>query len=243
MDWGFIGLIDVIIVALLLITIIVGYKKGFLKKAVGLVSFFVALIVAIVFCQQFADFLQQHELIYPEIYASIEAKVSSVESIQNLDQAENLSLSIQEVLGLPEFIANFIATKIDESTSAAEVITQISTAITDFVMVGVAAILLFVLVFIGALVLKILVYILRGNAIIRFCDGVVGVVFYTCLLMLFIYSVFAIFKACASKEFFAPVQEFLMVDMMLDIPEEFRLSKWIYEHNLVYSLFEFLFSK
>ena len=34
MDWGIIGLIDVIIILLGIITVIVGYKKGFLKKAI-----------------------------------------------------------------------------------------------------------------------------------------------------------------------------------------------------------------
>lgn len=243
MDWGIIGLIDVIIILLGIITVIVGYKKGFLKKAIGLVSFFVAVIVSIVFCKQFAGFLKSHDIIYGGLYDKIELKVTSIEEIQYLDYAEDMSEAIEEAIGVPEFIANFLADKITENTSSIEVIERVTTAITDVLMVGISALLLFVIVFFGALILKVIVHILRGNAIIKCVDGIIGVVFYVCLLMLFIYSVFAIFKAFADKEFFAPVQNFLLTDMMLNNEEEFRISKYLYEHNTVYSFFEFLFSK
>ena len=243
MDWGIIGLIDVIIVLLFIITVLVGYHKGFLKKAIGLVSLLVAVIVAFVFCKQFAGFLEEQNIIYGDIYTMVEAKVAGIDGIEYLDSAPDMSLAIQEAIGLPKFIASFLAEKITENTSSVEIISRVSTSVTDVIMIGVSWLLLFIIVFVGALVLKLVVHILRGNAIIKFVDGVIGVVFYVCLLMLFIYSVFSIFKVVADKEFFAPVQSFLNVDMMLDNPEEFRLSKWIYEHNIVYSLFEILFSK
>lgn len=243
MDWGIIGLIDVIIVLLFIITVLVGYHKGFLKKAIGLVSLLVAVIVAFVFCKQFAGFLEEQNIIYGDIYTMVEAKVAGIDGIEYLDNAPDMSLAIQEAIGLPKFIASFLAEKITENTSSVEIISRVSTTVTDVIMIGVSWLLLFIIVFVGALVLKLVVHILRGNAIIKFVDGVIGVVFYVCLLMLFIYSVFSIFKVVADKEFFAPVQSFLNVDMMLDNPEEFRLSKWIYEHNIVYSLFEILFSK
>ena len=231
MDWGIIGLIDVIIVFLLIITIIVGYKKGFLKKAVGLVSFFVAIIVSIVFCKQFANFLEEQNIIYGDLYTVIETKVSGIEGIEYLDHAEDMSIAIQDAMGLPKFIANFLANKITENTSSAEIITKISTTVTDILMVGIAAILLFVIVFVGALILKLLVHILRGNAIIKFVDGIFGVVFYVCILILFIYSVFAIFKAFGNKEFFKPVQDFLVVDMKLEYSEDVTLDQYTYTAN------------
>ena len=241
MDWGIIGLIDVIIILLGIIVILVGYHKGFLKKAIGLVSFFVAVVVSIVFCKQFAGFLQEHDIIYGSLYEKIEFKVESIEQIEYLDHAEDMSAALQETAKLPKFIANFLADKITENTSSAAVVEKISTAVTNSFMVFISAILLFLIVFFGALILKLIVHILRGNAIIRCVDGIIGVVFYVCIFMLFIYTVFAIFKAFADKEFFAPVQNFLLTDMMLDNSEEFRISKYLYEHNIVYSFFEFLF--
>ena len=241
MDWGIIGLIDVIIIVFLFIMITVGYKKGFLKKAVGLVSFFVATIVSIVFCKQFAGFLTEHDIIYGGLYDKVEAKVASIENIEHLDSAVDLSETIQEATELPKFIANFLAERITANTSSAEVINKLTTAATDALMVLISAVLLFFIVFFGALVLKLIIHILRGNAIIKFVDGILGIVFYTSTFFLFVYSVFAIFQALANQEFFTPVQEFLVTDMMLDNPDKFRLSKYLYEHNIVYSFFEFLF--
>ena len=203
--------------------------------------FFVALIVSLVFCKQFAGFLKSHDIIYGGLYEKVEYKVSSIDGIQNLDYAPDMSNAIQEATDLPRFIADFLANKITENTSSTEVITKLSTAVADVLMVIVSAILLFFIVFFGALILKLIVHILRGNAIIKCVDGIIGVVFYVCMFMLFVYSVFAIFKAFADKEFFIPVQNFLVTDMMLDNPDKFRISKYLYEHNIIYSLFEFLF--
>ena len=241
MDWGIIGLIDVIIILLTLIMAIVGYKTGFLKKAIGLVSFFVALIVSLVFCKPFAGFLTEHDIIYGGLYGKVEDKVSTIENIEYLDYAPDMSEAIQDTTNLPKFIADFLANKITENTSSAEVISKISTAVADVLMVIVSAVLLFFIVFFGALILKVIVHILRGNAIIKCVDGIVGIVFYVCIFFLFVYTVFAIFKGFADKEFFEPVQNFLVTDMMLENPDEFRISKYLYEHNIVYSFFEFLF--
>ena len=229
------------IILFTLITAIVGYKTGFLKKAIGLFSFFVALIVSLVFCKPFAGFLTEHDIIYGGLYNKIEYKVSTIENIEYLDYAPDMSEAIQETTDLPKFIADFLATKITENTSSVEVIGKVSTAIADVLMVIISAVLLFFIVFFGALILKLIVHILRGNAIIRCVDGLIGIVFCVCIFFLLVYTVFAIFKGFADKEFFAPVQNFLITDMMLENPDEFRISKYLYEHNIVYSFFEFLF--
>ena len=231
MDWGIIGLIDVIIILLFIITVLVGYHKGFLKKAIGLVSLFVAIVVAFVFCKQFANFLEEQNIIYGDLYAMIEAKVSGIEGIEYLDSAPDMSVAIQDAVGLPKFIATFLADKITENTSSVEIIAKVTTIITDILMVGVAWLLLFIIVFVGSLILKLIVHILRGNAIIKFVDGVIGVVFYVCILMLFIYSVFAIFKVVGDKEFFAPVKDFLDVDMKLEYSEDVSIEQYTYTAN------------
>ena len=142
MDWGIIGLIDVIIILFTLITAIVGYKTGFLKKAIGLVSFFVALIVSLVFCKPFAGFLTEHDIIYGGLYNKIEYKVSTIENIEYLDYAPDMSEAIQETTDLPKFIADFLATKITENTSSVEVIGKVSTAIADVLMVIISVLII-----------------------------------------------------------------------------------------------------
>ena len=107
-------------------------------------------------------------------------------------------------------------------------------------MVIISACLLFVIVFVGAFILKIIVHILRGNAIIKCVDGIIGIVFYVSMLLLFVCFVFAVFYAMRDKEFFQPVQQFLITDLQLET-DKFRLSKAFYEHNPIVTIFEWIF--
>ena len=52
MDLRICGLIDIILILLILLVLFLGYKKGFLKKAIGLIGLFVGLAIAFVFCTQ-----------------------------------------------------------------------------------------------------------------------------------------------------------------------------------------------
>lgn len=240
MDWGIIGLIDLILVLLILIMGIVGYKKGFLKKAIGLVSFFVALVVALVFCKQFANFLKGHDIIYGGLYDTWYLKFSEVEAIQMLESSENLANSLNTELNIPKFLCDSIANSILSNVSAQGIVEKLTTAVADLLMVIISACLLFVIVFVGAFILKIIVHILRGNAIIKCVDGIIGIVFYVSMLLLFVCFVFAVFYAMRDKEFFQPVQQFLITDLQLET-DKFRLSKAFYEHNPIVTIFEWIF--
>ena len=240
MDWGIMGLIDVILVLLIIIMGIVGYKKGFLKKAIGMVSFFVALVVSIVFCKQFANFLKGQDIIYGGLYDKWYLKFSEIEAIHLLENSEDLAGSLNEHLKLPQFLCDSIADSILANVSAQSILEKLTTAVADMLMVLISACLLFVIVFVGAFILKLLVHILRGNAIIKCVDGIIGVVFYVSMLLLFVCFVFAVFHALADKEFFTPVQEFLVIDLQLET-EKFRFAKLFYEHNPIVTIIQWIF--
>ena len=48
-------------------------------------------------------------------------------------------------------------------------------------------------------------------------------------------------RLMGNAEFFAPVQSFLEVDMKLNDPDAFRLSKFFYEHNIIYAILDIFF--
>ena len=54
MDWGFTGLLDVLIVLFALINIFLGFKKGFMNKMLSFVGVIAILIFAFFFCTQVA---------------------------------------------------------------------------------------------------------------------------------------------------------------------------------------------
>ncbi len=238
MDLKFCGILDILIVFFLLIACIIGYKKGFLKKAIGLVSFLVALIVAFVFCSQLAGLLKQYDVIYPSIYESVFENVSSSQAFMNPDATV---ADVLKGMDVPGFIADLLAKAIGENIGVAQMAESISTYITDMAMNAICFLILLVGVFIVAFILKIIANVLRGNFIIRFVDGLLGMALYACIFLVVVYLVFMILRYSMDASWFAGAKSFLTVDMKLDEPDVFRLSKYIYEHNVLYNIFHILF--
>lgn len=235
MDFKFFGVVDIVLVLIMLISLILGFKKGFLKKAIGLVGILVALAVAVVFCRQLAEALKVNKVFY-QIYTNVENNVIS--SMPN-----GADSSIKEVLvqiGIPDFLAGMFASNIAASTDASSIAANIAEFFYTVALVGISFVILFVGVFLVTIVLKIIASILRGNAIIRFVDGILGMALYFCLTMVFVYIVFAIMRAISNQEFFASCQNFLNVDMKLN-EETFRLSKFFYNNNFIYGFFDLFF--
>ena len=80
-----------------------------------------------------------------------------------------------------------------------------------------------------------------NNAFIKLIDGILGAAFHVCIYAVVIYSLFTILHFIIDLDWFSNVKEFLVVDMMLDNPDEFRVSKFIYEHNVIYNIISNIF--
>ncbi len=68
------NLIDIIIIAVLLIGFILGYKDGFLRKLIGFIGFILAIVFAALFKNNFGQFLEKHfdiEYYFAEILGGI----------------------------------------------------------------------------------------------------------------------------------------------------------------------------
>lgn len=238
MDLKFCGIIDIVMVLLLLILCFIGYKKGFLNKAIGLVSFLVALIVAFIFCTQLAALLKDAGIIYPSVFESIYGNVSSSTALSNPEATVSEVLTAIKV---PGFIANMIGNAVGHNIVVTDIAATISEYIAGAIMNVICFAILFFGVFIVAFVLKIVAKILRGNIIIRIVDGVLGIALYGSLFIGFVYVLFAILHFCMDATWFTSVKAFLDVDMKLTDPGAFRLSKYIYENNIVYEIINVLF--
>ncbi len=243
MDLKICGILDIVFILLLAVSLFIGFKKGFLKKAVGLVGLFTGLIVAFVFCTQFAEWLEKTGLIYDDIYSKIHGNVLSSELFK--DNLLNLTdATVSEVLqsiGVPKFFASLFAGHIKESIQIDVLAHNISHFFAHTLMVIISFFILFVGIFLLALLLKIIINLLRGSKIVRILDGLLGMALYACLFLIGIYIIFMIMRLMENAEFYQPVKEFLDVDMMLADPERFRITKYFYEHNLLYDLIHLLF--
>ncbi|MDE6656654.1 MAG: CvpA family protein [Anaeroplasmataceae bacterium] len=240
MDLKICGIIDIILILLMALSLFIGFKKGFLKKAIGLIGLFVALAVAFVFCKQLAAAFESSGIIYKPIFENIKSNVLELEIFQNAGGKDASIADVLVAMGLPRLFANMFAANIAAGTTVEGIAINISQFFSHIITVIISFFILFVGVFIVAVLLKILTTILRGNAIIKTIDGILGMILYFCLLMIMVYVVFAIMRLFGHFEFFAGCQKFLDVDMKLT-DNTFRLSKFFYQHNIIYSFFDIFF--
>lgn len=235
MDLKICGIIDIIIVVLFLISAILGYRKGFIKKALGMVGLLVGLIVAFTFCNAFAGWLEKTGFIYNKIYNSILKNATNA-----VLEAGGGSTSVEDTLinmGVWKFFAHLFAKNIsaDSTIVLAE---NISAYFAHILTVIISFFILFVGVFVVSIILKIIANILRENKTFKIIDGILGIVLYGCLFLISLNTFFTILKFFAPLEFFQKCQAFLNVDMMLTEPSKFRISKFFYEHNPIYSILD-----
>lgn len=238
MDWKICGLFDIIIVIGFIITAILGYRKGFIKKALGMVGLFVGLIVAFVFCNGFASWLEGNGIIYDKLYGSI--LNNATEAVL---EAGNGSTSVEDTLvnmGVWKMFAKLFAKNIQAETTI-QIAENISAYLAHILMVIISFLILFVGVFILSIILKIVANILRENKIFKFFDGLLGIVLYCCLFFVLLDTVLMVLRFFAPLDFFQNSQQFLDVDMMLSDPNRFRLSKFFYEHNPIFAILDVFF--
>lgn len=240
MDLKICGIIDILLILLIILSLFIGFKKGFLKKAIGLIGLFVALAVAFVFCKQLAACFESAGIIYTPIFNNIKGNVLETEIFQNAGGADASVSDILVSMGMPRFMANMFAGNISTATTAETIASNIAGFFAHILTVIICFVILFVGVFIVAIILKIVASLLRTSKVIRILDGILGMVLYFCLMMILVYVVFAILRALGNYEFFANAQKFIDVDMKLN-EDTFRLSKFFYQHNIIYSFFDIFF--
>lgn len=240
MDLKICGIIDIILILLILLVLFIGFKKGFLKKAIGLIGLFVGLAIAFVFCSQLAGWFESTGFIYDKIYDSIKGNVLETDIFKDSLTGEVNIADVLQDIGIPKFLANIFAANIDPALTPYKIAENIAQFFSHILMVIISFVILFVGVFVISILLKLITIVLRGNAIIKTIDGILGMALYFCLFMIFVYAVFALMRLLGHYEFFSSCQRFLEVDLKLN-EDTFRLSKFFYEHNVIYSFFDIFF--
>ena len=92
-------IVDLIIVAIILLFTILGYKRGLVKLALSLLTFFIAIIVAYLIYKPIASIVIDNTDIDESIQSTIESKIlpDGVEKDEKID-VENLSSSLPTVI-------------------------------------------------------------------------------------------------------------------------------------------------
>lgn len=82
------NVMDIIVIVIILLSVYFGYKKGFVKSAINLLSFFVAIALAVTFYKPLAVILTENTTIDDWIIGGI---ISSSEKDNSIDNAKELT--------------------------------------------------------------------------------------------------------------------------------------------------------
>ncbi len=227
--FGLFGVIDIILVLLFIIGIIVGVKKGFLESFIKLASGIVGLVVAILFCQKFANLLISHEVFYDGIYTNLLTKIETTGGSSATEILNNL--------GFPSVISEYIGSQIISDLNLAELL---ATKLYTFFMVIISFFILFIGCWILSKILKLIVKVLKSVIIIKIVDSVLGVVLYSFLTLCLVYVLFFVLSLVIQIPSLESLNTFVSTDLQLTT-DSFRLSKYFYENNILINFFKLFF--
>lgn len=235
-DWKIIGVTDIIIVLFIIGALIFGIKKGFLEKFLSLASWIVALIISFIYCGRFASFLTDFDIFYPNIHDNVMQNIQSTEAFQNPNAT---AADFFKELGFPSIISNYIGDKI--GIDAEGIALKLADEISSLFMVVIAFLCLFFGILILVFILKLFVKLIRQSTLVRVVDGILGFFLYGFLAICTIYVLFFALSLIMQIPQLEKFRDFMIVDMQLDNPNEFRLSKYFYENNILINFLKLFF--
>jgi uncharacterized membrane protein required for colicin V production len=228
-----IGIIDIVLVLAAIVFGILGWKHGFLIKVVQMASGIFGIIGSIIFARPFSNILDRW------IGEAVGAKILEYLNTQTAQFTvqftyDNRLAAIQEAFpSLPTFLQEWIAEGIKVEDIAATLVDTIHPVLKDIAMLVIAFITLFLGSIVVFFILKLIVKGITKIPVIREIDKVLGVlfglvkIFAIVLVLFFLLGLLMTIPAISTA-----IGPFLETDMALS-ETQFRLSKWIYDHNLL----------
>lgn len=213
-------IIDVIILGLILLCILIGYKKGLTKCIIKILSFVIAIVIAAILFKPISNIVIEKTQIDDNIKSSI---VGIVEK----DVEENGKVG--EETNLPQSMVNYINETIEENIHETKVaiVNNVADKITTTIINVGVAIVLFVLARIALIFVSALSSIITDLPIIKQFDKIGGVLYGLIEALIIIFVIFAIIS------FVSPLIEgFGLIDAI----NKSILGTVLYNNNLLLKL-------
>lgn len=233
------GIIDIVLIVIMLITIIIGYKKGFMREVLNKFGILVIIGFSIMFSGQIALLLKTSNMftIYSSIYNSLYNGIA--DKISAYSPSASTQEIISEAFGMNSFFAGIVANMIGstDSTSIIETIEFIAESITNIFMNIIGFGMIFIIGMIILLILYSIAKGLRNSKVIRIIDGILGMALSSIVTLAFIFAVFALARWLMGFDWFPEAaSNWIASDLCLSDPNTFRISKAIYENNVLVNI-------
>jgi len=231
------GIIDVAIVIVVIIFLVIGWKSGFLLKVVEMASGIFGLLGSIILARPFANILDGWvgETISGKV---TEYLLSRADLFSQTLNPENVR-SAFDGMSLPTFMVDWIVESIDFNQVTLSIVQAVEPLITQLALLVIAFITLFFGSMIVFFFLKILAKLITSIPIIKQIDKILGLLFGFVKIAAIIYILsFVLALLITIPAINDAIGPFLAEDMQLGT-EQFRLSKWLYDNNILKQLIDF----
>ena len=230
--FGLFGVLDIVLVVFAIIMAIVGFKQGFMKKLLSHIGVIAILLFSVFFAGQFAQMLIHNEIIYPQLLDTFTNNITKALSEHSIPTGATTSEALAIMLGIPAFLSDMLANAMgnpEVGTLVATTADYLATMSMNAISFGILVVGLFIIMGI----LKVLVNGLRKSGLVKFLDGLLGIVYYVALYAIIVTVLFYVLSLVMDLEWFKPAKDFLTIDMQLDNPDAYRVSKALYEANFL----------
>ena len=226
------NLIDIAVISIVLFSVYIGYKKGFIRAAISLVSFFVAIGVALMFYKPLSVILTENTLIDDWIIENIsiigenEEKISNDTKVDYIENEEDTT-SEKNILQLLEYLPTTFITNfdIDEIKNSAK--EEISYRISELIMNLMSLIIIYVVVKVTLAIATIVLNGIMQIPVLKQLNEILGMILGAILGFIQIYIAFAVITFVSS-----------LCDIS-NIIEMIKLSSFariLFENNLIINL-------
>lgn len=225
------GIIDIGIVLTVIIFVVIGWKKGFLLKIVEMASGIFGLLGSIILARPFSTVLDKW------IGEAVGLKINEY----LLSRTDLFSQGLNEVnvraafegMSLPTFMVDWIVESIDFDQVTLSIIEVVQPFVKSLALLVIAFIVLFFGSMVIFFILKILAKLVTSIPFIKQVDKVFGALFGLLKVAALIYVLlFVLALLITIPAINGLIGDFLAVDMQLGT-EQFRLSKWLYDNNVL----------
>ena len=173
-------LMDLIIIAILVLSIIMGYKKGLIKVVFNIFAFFIALIATIILYRPVANIIINN--------TEIDDKIKS--AIINNTTEEKQSEESSSNTGMQKYIEDAIKNTADEAKS--QVIETVAKTVSIRVVEILTSIILFIVIWAVLIVLKVFTQAIANLPLIKQFNELGGVVYGIAKGLIIVYIILTI---------------------------------------------------
>ncbi len=210
-------LFDIILLTLLVISIIIGYRRGLVKSVWKIVALVVTIVLVMALKSTAVSLLSESRFAN-----TVHTKIS-----ENINMPEGGGVNIAENLNLPEFMQDTVNDGITAGEEAAGTVSDAATdALTNVIITIVACVSLFIIIRLILMALRMVMNVVTKVPGIKSVNRLLGA------LLGAVNMVFIIFLLLAVMSIFAPADS-----NMSDAVNNSYIVKYFYNYNILLQLF------